>query len=308
MDFKNKRLLITGANGFVGRKLVEFLRSKGAITYLFSRTLASNMDKDLVSLDDISQLKIDVVIHLAAKAHVIEKKDSKSLDDLYLSNVDLPLSIATESLKAGAKRFIFISSIGVLGVSNNHPFTASSITAPHDLYSASKLDAELKLWSWSLKYNCELVVIRPPLVYGPRAPGNFGRLSVLVQKNLPLPLGAIHNKRSLVALDNLVDLIATCVVHPKAANQTFLVSDDQDLSTTELITLMARAAGKKPCLIPFPARLLFFMAKLVGKAAVVDRLCSNLQVDISHTKDTLGWKPPISVEEGIRRCFNSVEC
>lgn len=149
----------------------------------------------------------------------------------------------------------------------------------------------------------EVVIIRPPLVYGPGVKANFAAMMNLARKNLPLPLGAINNKRSLVALDNLVDLIVTCIDHPKAANQTFLVSDDHDVSTTELLTMMTHVCGKNPRLLPVPVSWLKLVGKLTRKQAVIDRLCGNLQVDITHTKETLGWNPPISVEEGIRRCF-----
>jgi UDP-glucose 4-epimerase len=149
----------------------------------------------------------------------------------------------------------------------------------------------------------EVVIIRPPLVYGPGVKANFAAMMNLASKNLPLPLGAINNKRSMVALDNLVDLIVSCIDHPKAANQIFLVSDDNDISTTELLEMMIRVIGKTPRLLPVPMGWLKFVGKLIGKQAVIERLCGNLQVDISHTKETLGWQPPISMEEGIKRCF-----
>lgn len=303
MDLKNKRLLITGANGFIGKRLVNYLQKKGAKVYLFSRLSLPMIEGNLVSLDRIAELEIDVVIHLAGRAHIGEESDLEAEHQFYSSNVELSVNIANESAKAGAKRFIFISSIGVLGISSLEPFVSSSAAAPSDLYSISKFKAELKLQNWSSSSCRELVIIRPPLVYGREAPGNFGKLTKLVHKNLPLPLGAIHNKRSFVALDNLVDLIVTCIDHPGAANQTFLVSDDRDVSTTELLQMMTRAAGKKPRLIPVPVSWLRFAARLTGKQAVIERLCGNLQVDITHTKDTLGWKPPISIEEGIARCF-----
>ena len=151
----------------------------------------------------------------------------------------------------------------------------------------------------------DIVIVRPPLVYGPNAPGNFGKLLSLVKKHLPLPLGAIDNKRSLVAIDNLVDFVVTCIEHPKAANETFLVSDDTDISTTELLRLMTEAAGHTPRLIPVPMSWLKLAGKITGKQSIIDRLCSSLQVDISHTKQVLGWTPPITVEEGIAKCFKA---
>jgi nucleoside-diphosphate-sugar epimerase len=186
---------------------------------------------------------------------------------------------------------------------NGHPYQRTEDLKPQDPYGVSKAEAEKHLIKLAEETGMEVVIIRPPLVYGPGVKANFAAMMNLAKKNLPLPLGAIDNKRSLVALDNLVDLIVTCIEHPKAANEIFLVSDDHDVSTTELLKMMTRASGKRPVLIPVPVSLIKLAGKLLGKRAIIDRLCGNLQVDITPTKETLGWKPPISVEEGIRRCF-----
>ena len=167
----------------------------------------------------------------------------------------------------------------------------------------SKWEAEQGLWEIQRETGMELVIIRPPLVYGPRAPGNFGHLVRLIDKGIPMPFGATNNKRSLVALDNLVDLIITCIAHPAAANQVFLAGDGEDLSTTELLRSVAKAGGLPSRLIPVPTEVLMFVAGLLGKKAVTQRLLGSLQVDISKARDLLGWNPPISVEEGLRRCF-----
>jgi nucleoside-diphosphate-sugar epimerase len=203
------------------------------------------------------------------------------------------------------RRFIFISSIGVNGHINTQPFTEDDLPNPDptDFYAQSKLQAEQGLWEIQKETGMEIVVIRPPLVYGPGAPGNFGVLVRWVEKGLPLPLGAIHNKRSLVALDNLVDLIATCIDHPNAANQVFLVSDGEDLSTTQLLQGVADAMGKPSRLIPVPASVLQFAATLLGKKAVAQRLLGSLQVDIRHTQKCLNWTPPLTVKQGLARCF-----
>jgi nucleoside-diphosphate-sugar epimerase len=298
-------ILLTGATGFIGSSVIRNLilseytikeigRRRSSFCHHFFQAELSQQTDYSIALKGVK-----AVIHIAAKAHTVDT----SLAEFRLINTARTLELAAAAASCGVKRFIFLSSIGVHGVSNSSPFNVQDNPAPVEDYAVSKLEAEIGLKQIATETDMEVVIIRPPLVYGANAPGNFGKLVNLVQKNLPLPLGAVHNKRSLVALDNLVDLIVTCVDHPKAANQTFLVSDDQDVSTTELLEMMTCAAGKKPRLISLPVSWLKFAAKLIGKQAIIDRLCGNLQVDISHTKQTLGWTPPISVEEGIRRCF-----
>lgn len=310
----NRRMptvLLTGATGFIGGSLLTALVAKHYKVIAPSRTpldeLPENVTmpllQDISALPDNSELfaGCDVVIHIAAKAHVY----GVSLAEFIRVNTEGTLRLAQLAVRAGVKRFIFLSSIGVNGISNTKPFSVADKPAPVEDYAVSKLNAEIGLKQIAADTGMEVVIIRPPLVYGANAPGNFGKLAKLAEKNLPLPLGAIHNKRSLVALDNLVDLIVTCIDHPKAANQTFLVSDDQDVSTTELLQMMTRASGKKPLLLPVPVSWLKLAGKFTGKQAEIDRLCGNLQVDISHTKETLAWKPPVSVEEGIARCFTA---
>lgn len=304
--------LLTGATGFIGNALLATLVAKQYRLIAPSRTPLHELPENVTMplLHDIGALPdnsdwfsgCDVVIHIAAKAHVY----GTSLAEFTRVNTGATLRLAQLAKDAGVKRFIFLSSIGVNGISNTKPFTVADTPAPVDAYAASKFAAEQGLKQITAGSGMELVIIRPPLVYGAGAPGNIYKLVTLARKNLPLPLGAVRNKRSLVALDNLVDLIVTCIEHPKAANQTFLVSDDHDVSTTELLQMMTRAAGKTPWLMPVPLSWLKLAAKLTGKQAVIDRLCGNLQVDISHTKDTLGWTPPVSVEEGIIKCFSSL--
>lgn len=303
------KILITGATGFVGSAVLNTL-SKGYYSLVAPVRKLPNVqftNAVLPLVDDITTLTgklswlegCKIAIHIAAKAHV----QGVALSEFKRVNTEATLNLARLCAVAGVKRFIFLSSIGVNGISNSTPFFASDTPAPVEDYAISKFEAELGLKKIAAETGMEVVIIRPPLVYGPDAPGNFGKLARLANKNLPLPLGAIHNKRSLVGLDNLVDLIVTCIDHPHAANQTFLVSDDQDVSTTQLLQLMIRAAGKKPKLLPIPMSWLALAGKLTAKQAVIERICSNLQVDIAHTKQTLGWKPPLSVEEGIARCF-----
>lgn len=303
------KIMVTGATGFVGRALLSrAVRQDFEVIAPIRKPLTNVAGRiDMPLLEDIRKFPEDrgwfdgcqCVIHIAAKAHSM----NSSLIDYVDVNTNPTLNLARLSGEAGVKRFIFVSSIGVHGIFSTSPFNVKDKLSPSEYYSLSKLEAENGLKKIAAETGMEVVIIRPPLVYGANAPGNFGKLAKLVSKNLPLPLGLVKNKRSLVAIDNLVDLIITCIDHPNAANQTFLVSDDYDVSTTELLELMIRAAGNKPRLIPVPVSWLKLAGKLVGKQAVIERLCGNLQVDITHTKQTLDWVPPITVEEGIRRCF-----
>lgn len=305
---KNK-ILITGATGFIGKVLVESLVDSDSLIVAPSRRSIKNLPRNIImpALTDISLLpdRLDlfydcnVVVHIAAKAHAA----GEPLSVFRQVNTIATLRLAKSCAAAGIKRFIFLSSIGVNGNSSFNPFNSLDIPAPVEDYALSKLEAEVGLKQISDETGMELIIIRPPLVYGPQAPGNFGKLMQLAKKNIPVPLGAIFNKRSFVGIDNLVSLIISCIDHPRAANQTFVVSDDCDVSTTELLKIMIRAAGKEPMLIPLPVSWLRLVGRLTGKQAIIERLCGNLEVDISHTKNTLGWEPLISVEEGIRRCF-----
>ncbi|WP_423186040.1 UDP-glucose 4-epimerase family protein [Alishewanella sp. d11] len=303
-------ILITGHTGFVGSALVAAL-SGSQLRLVGRRHIAGQpgqfFQKELTTTEDYSDCLagVSVVIHAAARVHVMDDTAADPLAAYREVNVAGTLNLARQAAASGVKRFIFISTIKVNGESTlpGCPLTSSDISQATDAYGISKVEAEVALKSLCAETGMEFVIIRPPLVYGPDVKANFAAMLKLAKKNLPLPLGAIHNARSMVALDNLVDLIVTCIEHPKAANQIFLVSDDNDVSTTELLKLMVEAYGKKPWLIPVPMSWFRLAGKLTGKQAIVDRLCGNLQVDITHTKETLGWKPPISVAEGIRRCF-----
>jgi nucleoside-diphosphate-sugar epimerase len=302
------KILLTGAAGFLGCHLYKELCIDHDVigtvrdvadkrdNHYFEIFVSPNTNwKSLLS-------GINCVLHTAALAHVLDTNGS-SLEQFRLINTLSTLRLAEQAASAGVERFIFISSIGVNGLGSGKPFRYDDTPNPQEPYAVSKYEAEIGLQKIAKETGMEVVIIRPPLVYGAKSPGNFGKFSALAKKNLPLPLGAVDNKRSLVGIDNLVDLITTCINHPKAANQTFLVSDDNDVSTSYLLKSMILAAGKTPLLLPVPVSLLKFFAGLLGKASVIDRMSSNLQVDISHTKSTLCWKPPVSFEEGIRRCF-----
>lgn len=296
-------IMLTGATGFVGRQFEDSSRLKFKRVYrglgdapnsIYINQLGSKTNWSHNHFDDV-----DAIIHLAALAH----DNCSDINQLKDVNVNGTVTLALAAANAGVKRFVFISSIGVNGISNTKAFTAFDIPRPTEAYTTSKLQAEIALKKIAQETGMEIVIIRPPLVYGKNAPGNFGTLLKVAEKNLPLPLGAINNRRSFVAIDNLVDLIITCIDHPDAANQTFLVSDDENISTSNLLNKLTLAAGKKPWLIPVPVSFLKFAASIFGKKAAVERFSSSLTVDIEHTKNTLNWKPPITLDEGIRRCF-----
>jgi nucleoside-diphosphate-sugar epimerase len=310
MSGLSKKILVTGATGFVGCRVLELLSKSDSKLVAFGRTAPANgcdfVKGELTNSANYSDAVrgCNVVIHIAGRAHVMTEDKEQSLGLYREINVFATLALAQKAAAAGVNRFIFISSVKVNGekTKNGHPFVSDDEPKPEDPYGISKYEAEMGLKKIAAETGMEIVIIRPPLVYGPGVKANFAAMLNLAKKNLPLPLGAIYNKRSMVALDNLVDLIITCIDHPKAANQTFLVSDDCDVSTTELLQLMIRTTGGTPRLIPVPMSWLRVLGKLTGKQAIIDRLCGNLQLDITHTKQTLGWKPPITLREGINRC------
>lgn len=305
-------ILITGISGFVGGRLADSIDSEayrvvGVVRAVVSKPYPIVEVSSLMDLPAADELLdgIDVVIHAAARVHVMNDGADDPLTAFRDVNVKGTLNLARQAATAGVKRFIFISSIKVNGEQTTlgHLFSAHDVPSPEDFYGISKHEAERGLQELAAETGMEVVIIRPPLVYGPGAKGNFASMIKLVGKGLPLPLGAVHNKRSLVALDNLVDLIITCVDHPGAANQTFLVSDGDDLSTTQLLRNVAEAMGAPSRLMPVPAGLLRLGATLLGKKAVAQRLLGSLQVDISHTQKCLNWAPPLTVKQGLQRCF-----
>ncbi len=306
--------LITGAGGFVGKALCAALSLHGAVVRIAIRTLedrTDNFEGMVVGAIDAGTewsealRGIVAVVHLAARVHVMNDTEADPLTAFRAVNVEGTLNLARQAAAAGVKRFVFISSVKVNGESTEPgtAFAETDSTDPQDAYAQSKHEAEQGLRQIATETGMEVVIIRPPLVYGPGVKANFAALMRAVQRGWPLPLGAVHNQRSLVALDNLVDFIITCVTHPEAANQTFLASDGQDLSTTELIRGMAKTAGVSARLLPVPVWALQAGAALVGKGDAVQRLCGNLQVDISKARRLLGWVPPVSVDEGLRRAM-----
>lgn len=309
------RILITGASGFVGRTLCARAAGLGAEVRGIARSPCDSLvgvESFLVDgIDDRTQWQNyvatnDAVIHLAARVHVMSDTAADPLTEFRRVNVQGTLNLARQAAAAGVRRFVFISSVKVNGESTQPgtAFKPDDAPAPMDAYGLSKMEAEQGLRELAVQTGMEVVIIRPPLVYGPGVKANFAALMREVQRGWPLPLGAIHNQRSLVALDNLVDFIITCITHPKAANQTFLISDGQDLSTTELVRGMAQAAGVPARLLPVPVWALERAGRLIGKGDAIQRLCGNLQIDSSKARDLLGWVPKISVQEGLRRAMS----
>ncbi|GHB12387.1 UDP-glucose 4-epimerase [Shewanella indica] len=246
---------------------------------------------------------VDTVIHCAARVHVMNEQSLNPLNEFREVNTAGTMNLARQAAEIGVKRFIFISSIKVNGESTEigKPFRASDERRPEDFYGQSKSEAEEQLLELAKGSGLEVVIIRPTLIYGPGVKANFASLLNLVSKGLPLPFGCMtENKRSLVSVKNLVDLIVTCIDHPKAANQVFLVSDDNDVSTAAMVKYIAQALGKLSRLLPVPLWCYRLVGKITGKTDVVNRLLGSLQVDISHTKETLGWKPPQTLEEGFK--------
>ena len=301
-------ILVTGSNGFIGNALMEELHSLG-VNAVGARRDAADCSREVLSppLEEPSNWipilsEKSIVIHTAGRAHVMSEATSNPTKLFRAVNTAGTLNLAKQAAHSGIRRFIFLSSIGVNGNQNTKPFTESDTPQPVEPYAVSKLEAEQGLMELSRETGMEVVIIRPPLVYGPSAPGNFGKLANAVRRGIPLPLGAVtQNRRTLVGLANLVDLIVTCAYHPAAANQAFLAGDDEDLSTADLLRRMAKAFGVSLRLLPVPVPVLKAMARAAGKRGMVERLCGSLQVDITKAREVLGWKPPLTVDEGLAR-------
>lgn len=299
------KVLITGAGGFIGKNFQKHTVECNVRNVVRRPPIHAN-EIEIKRIDGTTNWhgylnEVNAVVHFASLAH--ESAWEATQNELYSVNVEGSVNLAKSSISAGVKRFIFLSSIGVNG-NNTHrtPFSFLSDPQPHDDYSVSKFEAEKQLKELFEGSATELVIIRPPLVYGPGVKANFLSMLKWVSRGVPLPLGGIrNNKRSLVYVENLVDLIKVCIDHPAAANQTFLVSDGEDVSTCALLKRVAHALEVKSLLLPIPPSWLGFAGWLLGKHGIEQRLCSSLQVDISHTKNTLNWKPPYSMEEGLKK-------
>jgi nucleoside-diphosphate-sugar epimerase len=306
------KVAVTGANGFVGRAVCAASKTHGMAVRAICRSsldVPAGVEGVVISNIDAGTdwqhalTGCHVVVHLAARVHVMQDAATDPLLEFRRVNVQGSLNLARQAAAAGVRRFVFISSVKVNGEATGpgHPFKADDRPAPLDAYGISKMEAEQGLRELAAQTGMQVVIIRPPLVYGPGVKANFAAMMRWLGRGLPLPLGAIANQRSLVALDNLVDLIMTCITHPVAANETFLVSDGEDVSTTELLRRMGRAMGCPARLLPVPASLLKLAATLVGKRDVAQRLCGSLQVDIAKTRQLLGWRPPLTLDQGLKK-------
>lgn len=311
-------ILVTGASGFVGAAVCRQAAASGLRVRGTWRAPAPAMDgvepATVAAMDGQTDWTIALrgcraVVHAAARVHVMSESAADPLAEFRRVNVQGSLQLARQAAAQGVRRFVFVSSVKVHGESTvpGRPFTARDVPAPQDPYGISKMEAEQGLREIAADTGMEVAIVRPPLVYGPGVKANFASLLRWLRRGRPLPLGSVHgNRRSLVALDNLVDLLLTCVEHPDAGNQTFLVSDGEDLSTTALLRRMGQALQRPARLIPVPPALLRIGASALGKGDMAQRLLGSLQVDIAHTRATLGWSPPIGVDEGLRRAVEGM--
>ena len=315
----SRTVLVTGANGFVGRALTRALTAEG-------RTVSAATRMGRATAEDVRATQVgdiggdtdwtgalrgcDAIVHLAARVHVLHDQAADPLAAYRAVNVAGTVALARQAVRLGVRRFVFISSIKVNGEETRPeaPFREDDVPAPVDPYGVSKLEAERALQAIAAESALEVVILRPSLIYGPGVRANFLSMVRWLASGVPLPLGALReNRRSLVALDNLVDLIQMSLDHPEAANQVFLAADGEDLSTTDLLRRTARAMGVRPRLVAVPPRLLAFGAHLLGKDALMQRLAGSLQVDGTRARRILGWRPPIGVDEGLRRTVQALE-
>jgi nucleoside-diphosphate-sugar epimerase len=308
-----QNVFVTGASGFIGnafcrKMLAEGWHVRGAVRSLSKKT-ALPPGMDIVEIGSIGPSTeweaalegIDTVVHLAARVHVVNESSADPISSYRNANVAGTKRLAQIAHSKNVRRFVYVSSIKVNGEGRSAPYTAEDEPAPVDPYGISKFEAEQELQSIAGKTGLELVIVRPPLVYGPEVKANFLQLIKLVDRGIPLPLARVTNRRSLIFLENLIDALLHCIVHPKAAGKTFLLSDGEDLSTPELIQKISSALGRPGRLFPLPSGFLRFLGRLTGKTKAVNRLLESLSLDSSNIRIELNWKPPFSMEEGLKK-------
>jgi nucleoside-diphosphate-sugar epimerase len=315
--------LLTGVTGFVGQALAQSFFQANRPIVAALRQLPNTSEPRSRCFSFVSNYQVvgsingrtnwwdalqgvQTVVHCAARVHVRKEFAADALAAYRETNVKGTMRLAQQAADVGVRRFVFLSSIGVNGNQSSAPLTEFDVPKPHNPYAISKYEAENSLLALASRTSMEVVIIRPPLIYGPNAPGNFGTLLRWVQYNLPLPLGAIYNKRSLVALDNLVSLVMLCAdlkLSPQAANQVFMVADGEDVSTTTLLRKVARAAGCSSNLLPVPPSLLHIFASILGKRAMADQLLGSLQIDSTKARSLLGWRPVVTMDEQLATIF-----
>jgi len=310
-----KKVLITGASGFIGRALNQKLSEKDYdIRFVVrSKQLSScegpcNGCKIFTidgSREDLgltnAMCDVDTIIHLAARVHIMRDSEPDPIAAFYKTNVDLTKKLVDIAVISKVKRFVFISSLHVTGNESFFaPLNEKDVPNPSSPYAISKWEAEQYLNEIAKKNGMEVVIIRPPLVHGPRVKANFLSLLKLTKIGLPLPVGSLNGKRSMISVNNLVDFIVCCIKHPKAANETFFVSDDEDVSTKELFIKLIKLFGKRPLLLPVPAKILYILGDLLGRKSIVERLCAPLQVNITKAKTLLSWKPVQTLDDGLK--------
>jgi nucleoside-diphosphate-sugar epimerase len=309
----SKKILVTGATGFLGAALVKRFCTLPEISVVAPLRNLNSKLPDVVEKTHISNIDqttdwaqslsgVNILVHSAARVHVMNEDPAQSLEKFRAINVQGTLNLARQAIQAGVKRFIFISSIKVNGEATvlGSAFSANDIPHPSDPYAISKYEAEQQLMQLANIGAIEVVIIRPVLIYGADVGANFQQMMRWLVKGIPLPFGEVNNLRSLVSLDNVVDLVTTCLDHPRAVNQVFLVSDDEDVSTTQLMRRLITYLGVKTWLVPVPARVLVLLAGLLGRRATAQRLFGSLQVDIKKNRELLGWRPPGSLNDGLR--------
>ena len=304
------KVLVTGANGFVGRAFCAKAVTRGLSVVAVTRRPVNLPNVQVVSLGSIDTntdwqatlFGCDVVVHLAARVHVMNERSAKPLQAFLDVNCHATMNLAKQAAAAGAKRFVYVSSIGVNGAFTlkNNKFKEDDLSCPQNAYAVSKWKAEQALRRLAIETELEVVIVRPPLVYGANAPGNFAQMLQIVARCLPLPLASVRNKRDFIYVGNLVDALIACATHPVATAQTYLVSDGESVSTPSLIRNLSKALGKRCFVFPFPIFMVKFLAKLLGKSATVDRLTQSLQIDNSKIRNDLGWKPPFTMRQGLQ--------